>query len=105
MENLTSFEKSYLRGLANPIKPLVFIGKGGLTEQVTAAIEETLDAHELIKIRFLEFKEGKKLLTAEIEKICRCECVGMIGHVALFYRRQSDEKKRRIQLPQAKNKS
>lgn len=105
MEDLTSFQKSYLRGLANPIKPLVFIGKSGLTEQVTAAIEETLDAHELIKIRFLEFKEGKKLLTAEIEKNCRCECVGTIGHVALFYRRQPEAKKRNIQLPQNKNAS
>lgn len=99
MEKLTSFQRSYLRGLANTLKPDVVIGKGGLAAPVVAAIDEALAANELIKVRFLEFKEEKKALAAEIQERCRCFCVGITGFVAIFYRPQSDPEKRRIRLP------
>ncbi|RPH99945.1 MAG: ribosome assembly RNA-binding protein YhbY [Calditrichaeota bacterium] len=98
MENLTTQQKSRLRGLANPLKPLIFIGKNGLTEDVAAAVNEALDAHELIKIKFLEFKEEKKALVKTIEGECQAECVGVIGHVAIFYRQNKDPKRRKIEL-------
>lgn len=103
MEKLTGFQRSFLRSLANPMSPQVVIGKGGLSDQVVGAINEALDTHELIKIRFAEFKQEKKMLTAEIEERCNCECVGAIGHVAILFRRQADVQKRHIQLPQSRN--
>lgn len=99
MEPLTGALRRYLRGLANPMKPQVVIGKSGLSAQVIDAINEALDSHELIKIRFLEFKDEKKAMSAEIAKTCRCEMAGMVGHVALFYRQQPDPQKRTIKLP------
>lgn len=99
MEKLTSFQRSYLRGLANTLKPDVFIGKSGLTDSVVAAINDALDANELIKVRFLEFKEEKKDLAMQIQERCRCFCVGITGFVAIFYRPQADPEKRRIQVP------
>ncbi len=99
MQSLASFQRSYLRGLANPIKPTVFVGKSGLTDKVVAALDEALEAQELVKVRFLEFKDEKKSISAELEKRCRCECVGIIGHIAIFYRQQNDPQKRTIRLP------
>ena len=99
MQQLTSSQRRYLRGQGSLIRPHIHIGKNGLAEQVISAIDEALDDHELIKVRFLEFKQEKKELSADIEKICNCEMVGMIGHVAVFFRRHDDPDKRKISLP------
>lgn len=100
MDNLTGSQRRFLRSLANTMNPVIHIGKNGLTDQVFSAINEALDTHELIKLRFLEFKEKKKELSVKIEHVCRCEMVGMVGHVALFFRQQADAEKRGIKLPQ-----
>lgn len=99
LTTLKGSQKKYLRGLANPLKPIVFIGKGGLTPQVFDAIDEALLKQELIKIKFIEFKEEKKELSREIEEKSNCILAGMIGHVAIFYRQHPDKEKRKIQLP------
>jgi len=98
MQQLTGAQRRYLRGQGSLIKPHVFIGKNGLAEQVVRAIDEALDDHELIKVRFLEFKEEKKDLGADIAKLCNCEMVGMIGHIALFFRQNKDPEKRVLSL-------
>ncbi len=102
MEPLTSRQRSYLRSLAHPLKPSAAVGKGGLTPQVIAAVNEALEAQELIKLRFLEHKEQKKELASQIEQECGCFCVGITGHVAVFYRQNEDAQKRRIELPPAR---
>ncbi len=99
MDKLKGSQRRYLRSLANTMKPNIHIGKNGLTEQVFSAINAELDNHELIKVRYLDFKDQKKELNVQIEETCRCDMVGMIGHVALFYRRQDDPAKRVIKLP------
>ncbi len=99
MQRLKGTQRRYLRAQGSLIKPHIFIGKSGLTEQVVAAIDEALGDHELIKVRFLEYKEEKKKLSADIENFCNCEMVGMIGHVALFFRRHHEPGKRKIELP------
>ncbi|HNR66967.1 MAG TPA: YhbY family RNA-binding protein [bacterium] len=96
---LKGSQRRYLRGLANPLSSVIIIGKAGLTEAVSAAIDEALDNHELIKIRFLEFKDSRKELCAEIAAACHCHQVGLIGHVGIFYRANADAAKRRITLP------
>ena len=62
--------------------------------KVADAINEGMDDHELVKIKFLEFKDEKKTLVSEIENKTGGNCVGMIGHVAIFYRQQRDPGKR-----------
>jgi len=99
LTTLKPSQKKYLRGLANSLKPIVFIGKGGLTSQVFDAIDEALQKHELIKVKFLEFKDDKEKLSREIEEKGHCILAGMIGHVAIFYRQHPDKEKRKVQLP------
>ena len=99
MEKLKGSQRRFLRSLANTLKPHVFIGKNGLSEPVLVTIDESLDNFELIKIRFLEFKDQKKELSLTIENQCRCEMVGLVGHVGLFYRQHPDPQKRSIHLP------
>lgn len=101
MERLHGFQKRFLRGLAHPLKPVVFVGQRGLTGTLGDAIDEALDHHELIKVKFVECKEKEKklALVERIEKTVSCELVGMVGHIATFFRPQSDPEKRKITLP------
>ncbi|MCZ6634127.1 MAG: YhbY family RNA-binding protein [bacterium] len=99
MVKIKGSDRKYLRGLAHVLKPVVFIGKGGVTAGVIDSMNEALDQHELIKVRFVEFKEERKTLAGEIAERSECEQVGMIGHVAIFFRAHPNEEKRKIQLP------
>ena len=94
---LKGSERKYLRGLAHGMKPVVQIGKHGVTPEAIKQIDQALSDHELIKIKFNEFKDEKEDLSSVIEKETGSECVGMIGHIAIFYR-ENPEKENRIEF-------
>lgn len=102
MTALKGFQKKYLRGLAHDLKPIVQIGKEGLTANVIRAIDEGLMRHELIKIKFVDFKEKdhKEAMTGEFTGRTGSESVGMIGHTVILYRQQADPEKRKIAVPE-----
>jgi len=102
VDELKGFQKKYLKGLAHGMKPLVFVGQKGLSPAVTRAVDESLEKHELIKVKFIEFKEKdqKKDIAESIEKETASKLVGTIGHIAIFYRPQRDPEKRKIVLPE-----
>jgi RNA-binding protein len=99
--SLTGAQKKALRGQAHDLDPIVHVGKAGLTEGLLAQIDEALEAHELIKIRFLEGKAQKAELVAEIESSLFCAVVGQIGHVAILFRQARDSEKRKIKVSKA----
>ncbi|BBO80500.1 YhbY family RNA-binding protein [Desulfosarcina ovata] len=101
MQRLQGFQKRFLRGLAHGRKPVVFVGQKGLSPSLLNAMNDALDRHELVKVKFIEFKEKeKKMAIAEqIEQTILCEMVAMVGHMATFYRWQPDPEKRKIDLP------
>jgi RNA-binding protein len=101
MGKLKGFQKKYLRGLAHNLKPVVLIGQKGLTDELIKSADQALDRHELIKVKFNEFKEkGQKAeITAELCKKIRAEMSGTIGHIAILYREQEDPDKKKIFLP------
>jgi RNA-binding protein len=100
MTILKGFQKKHLKGLAHGLKPVVQIGKEGCTEGVIRAVDDGLRRHELIKIKFTDFKDQKEGLTREIEIKTGSERVGIIGHRVILYRPQTDPEKRKITLPQ-----
>ena len=83
------------------MKPLVFVGQKGLSPTLIKAVDESLETHELIKVKFVDFKERdqKEEIIRAIEKQTASELVGMVGHVAIFYRQQKDPEKRKINIP------
>ena len=60
MTTLKGFQKKHLKGLAHSLKPVVQIGKEGVTEGVIRAVDEGLFQHELIKIKFTDFKDAER---------------------------------------------
>ncbi len=99
MEKLTGRQRRYLRGLAHGLKPVVQIGKNGLTDSVYESLGEALGHHELIKVRFVDFKDQKRQACEEIDARLGSACVATIGHVAVFYRRAAEPDERKIELP------
>jgi RNA-binding protein len=99
MKQLSNTQKQYLRRMAHDLRPAVQIGKNGLTDQIHTTIDHELNAHELIKIKFMGFKEEKRQLTEELAEASNGTLIGMIGNVAILYREQSDPEKRQIKLP------
>ncbi|MEA1921076.1 MAG: YhbY family RNA-binding protein [Pseudomonadota bacterium] len=101
---LKGFQRKYLRGLAHAYKPVVLIGQKGISESLSESFEDALNSHELIKVKFVDFKEKeqKKELIAELEKAANCEMVGMTGHIAIFFRQNRDPEKRKISIPEEK---
>ena len=88
---LTSAEKKKLRGMAQRLKPLVHIGKHGLTEAVLAEIETALTKNGLIKIRFEADRDGIKSLCADIPEKTSAEFIGSVGKTAVFFRDMPEE--------------
>jgi RNA-binding protein len=100
---LTGAQKTFLRGLGQRLDPALKLGRSGLTPAFYKELQHVLDAHELVKLRFLGAdRDERASLCEQIADEGRCVCVGAVGHTALFFRRQSNPQKRSIALPEPK---
>ncbi len=78
-----------LKAQAHALKPVVMLGQKGLTEAVLSEIKIALEAHELIKVKVAaEDKEERQAVVAEILTACSAELIGIIGHIAIIYRKK-----------------
>lgn len=95
--NLSNKQKQHLKGLAHPLKPVVMLGNNGLTEGVLAEIEQSLEHHELIKVKIAtEDRDTKALIVEAIIRETGACNVQVIGHTLVLYR---PSKERKIALP------
>jgi RNA-binding protein len=100
LKELKGSQKKYLRGLAHNLNPSAFIGQKGLTEALIEEIDNALEAAELIKVKFNDFKdkESKNSLSQKIAAATQSYIAGMIGHVVILYRPNKNSEKQKIQL-------
>jgi len=101
LKELKGSQKKYLRGLAHNLNPSAFVGQKGITGTLIEEIDQALEATELIKVKFIDYKEKdqKKSLISEIAKATQSHVAGMVGHVVILYRQNIDEEKQQIRLP------
>ena len=99
MNNISSSDRSFLRSQAHHLEPVVLIGKNGISDGTVEAVNKALEARELIKIKFREFKDNKQSISDEIATSANCQVVGMIGYTVILYRQNSDPEKQNICLP------
>lgn len=79
-----------LKGAAQLLEPILKVGKSGVSDAFLAALNQALDDHQLVKIRFDEFKEEKKVLAPQIAERTGSRLVMRVGHVAVYYRPRPD---------------
>jgi RNA-binding protein len=96
---ITPKQRAHLKSLAHHLKPVVYVGKEGVSESTVRSVEEALNTRELIKVRVQEAApEDVRESAAEIgRRMENVEVVQTIGRVAVLYRRHPE--KPEIQLP------
>lgn len=85
---ITTKFKQELKGHAHKLKPIVFLGHLGYTDNVKKEIDQGLEIHELIKIRIQESdRHVRQQLFAEICESVGAEAVQLIGSIGVIYRK------------------
>lgn len=89
-EPLTGAQKRKLKGMAQLLDPVIKIGRNGITDAVLASLNEALLKHELVKVRFDQFKEQKKELAPKLAEGTGSVLVTRVGNVVVLYRQNPD---------------
>jgi len=87
---LTNRQKRILKAKAHSLDPLVQIGKNGVTPEQIETIKTRLESHELIKIKFNDYKSQKEPLSKEITQKTGSELVSIIGNILIVYKRRTE---------------
>ena len=101
---LTGKEARHLRGLGHHLSPLVMIGKDGVTDNLTTALEEVLAAHELVKVKLQDGCPYARVEAAELlAQKSRSRIAQIIGKTFLLFRENKELKAdKKIQVPSGK---
>jgi len=86
MNKLGKEQIKKLKSMAHELKPVVYIGQKGITDSLVASCGKALSDHELIKAKFIDFKDKKQELTDELAEKCSAHIVNIIGNIAILYR-------------------
>jgi RNA-binding protein len=99
MEPLNARQRAHLKSLAHQLKPILQIGKEGLTDAVARTVEDALQKRELLKVKVLESApaDARECGAALAGAIEGAHLVQVIGRTIVLYRRHPDEPG--IQLP------
>ncbi len=91
---MTSKQRAYLKGEAMTMEPIFQLGKSSLTPEFTKAIDEALEARELIKINVLKncFDDPKALAQVVAERT-KAEVVQVIGRKIVLFRQKKENSK------------
>ncbi len=100
---MTSKQRAYLKSLASKEDTILQIGKEALTPENTAAMEQALEARELIKVGILQncLEDTRSIALTAAERT-RSQLVQVIGRKFVLYREGRGDKKKII-LPAGKS--
>jgi RNA-binding protein len=95
---LTGKQRRHLRALAHPLRPLIQIGKDGVSDALVAATDQALLDHELIKVKVgenagIERHEAADALAARTHS----HVAQVLGNTVVLYKRRAEDPA--IELP------
>lgn len=98
LKKLTGKQARYLRSLGHSLKPLILVGKAGITDTLIKQVRSSLETHELIKVKIgktsaTSLDDAVERLTTEVP----CQLAQTIGKTVLLYRKRDENPK--IVLP------
>src|SRR4051812_49120814 len=89
-KTLTNAELNELKARGQRLHPILKIGHAGVSDAFLRSLDEALTQHELVKIKFSDFKEQKKQLVPEIGRRTNSELIMRVGNVAVYFRRKGE---------------
>ena len=98
MDSLTNQQISTLKSMAQRLEPMLKVGKAGLSDGFVKTVDEALALHELVKVKFADFKDEKKTLSPLLAEKTQSFLVMRVGNVVVLYRQQPDTSKRKVRV-------
>ena len=86
LEPLNNSQIRKFKAAAQLLEPMLKVGKAGLSEGFIRSVDMALAQHELVKIKFAEFKEQKKELAPELAEKTASHLVMRVGNVMVLHR-------------------
>lgn len=91
---MNSKQRAYLKGLAAKLEPVFQIGKSALSPEITEAVRECFNTHELVKINVLKnCMDDPKSMAYMLAERTGSEVVQVIGKKIVLYKEDKDNKK------------
>ena len=88
LEPLPNPELRALKSRAQLLKPLVKLGKDGMSPAFLRNLDDALAHHELVKVKFEEFKDQKKELMPQLAEKVSAHIILKVGNVIVLFRRK-----------------
>ena len=95
---MTSARRAFLRSQSQTIGSVVMVGRDGLSENVVSALDDALDCHELVKVRFQAHKDEVQSISRELEERSASALVSVTGFTAVFFRESRNPDNRHYDL-------
>ena len=86
IEPLTNPQIRRFKAAAQFLEPLLKVGKAGLSDAFVRSVDEALSHHELVKIKFAEFKDQKKPLAPLMAEKTASHLIMRVGNVMVLHR-------------------
>lgn len=91
---MTSKRRAYLKGCAMTLDTILYIGKSGVTPEITQSVQEALEARELIKLNVLkncmyDIREIAETLADRTHS----EVIQVIGRKIILFREAKENSK------------
>lgn len=85
---LTPKQRQFLKAQAHPLKPVVHVGKAGISDALAQELDQMLDSLELMKLKLNQntFEDEASVAEALQAKVPGLEVVRVLGHTLLVYR-------------------
>lgn len=96
---MKSSVRNFLRAEAHDLRPVVMVGKDGIDHRVSRALDEALESHELVKVKFQAHKDESGELAEALAAQVHAEVVRVIGFTAIYFRQNKDPRKRVVSIP------
>src|SRR5450759_2161305 len=89
LEPLNNSQVRKFKAAAQHLEPMLKVGKAGLSDGFIRSVETALSQHELVKIKFVEFKEQKKELAPQLAEKTSSHLIMRVGNVMVLHRPRS----------------
>ena len=86
---LTGAQKRALKSRAQLLEAVIRIGQSGVTDALLQSLDNALSQHELVKVRFADFKEERKTLAPQLAERTSSALIQQVGTVAVFFRKRA----------------
>ena len=86
LEPLSNSQLRKFKAAAQHLEPMLKVGKAGLSDGFVRSVDAALAQHDLVKIKFVEFKAQKKELAPQLAEKTASHVIMRVGNVVVLHR-------------------